>query len=476
MTVVKVISALIALINIKLVSEAFSLQDYGTYAQAILLTTTVTSITILGMTDGVNFWYNNHNLSVEQRQSSVATLFGLQTIIGGLGGIAILLCGPAITEYFKNPALSAVYVWVAFQPLINNYLPMMQNLFVSIGKARVIVIRNMILSVVRLLIFCYACFVSKSVITILASCFIFDVAQTIYLGLLLKKSGVNLSFKLFDFKLIGELLKFCIPMAIAVILNSLLRDSDKWIVGYMGNTDEVAIYTNCSRVLPFDMLTTSFAVVLVPVITRFFSINRLKVAEIFNNYLNLCVITSMMLILPAIVMSRELLLTLYAPDYLPGLMIFIIYLFVDLIRAANITILFITSGNSKQLMVVAGVGLVLNILLAIPLYSAIGFIGPAVATILVMILSTIALFVGGSKIVGVNLATLFDFRRIGLLILEVIAFAVAVQLADNVMPQIDAIIKFIVFYVPAVALLALINRNSIALRMSKLNNIEKPID
>lgn len=472
MTIVKVMTALIGMINIKLVSEAFSLQDYGTYAQALLLTTTVTSITILGMTDGVNFWYNNQNIPVGQRQSSVATLFTLQTIIGVICGIAILCCGPAITDYFKNPALGATYVWIAFQPLLNNYLPMMQNLFVSVGKARVIVVRNLVISVVRLLIFCYACFVSKSVITILASCFIFDVLQTGYLGFLLKRFGVNLSVKLFDHKLIGKLMKFCIPMAIAVILNSLLRDSDKWIVGYMGNTDQVAIYTNCSRVLPFDMLTTSFAIVLIPVITRFLSTNRQRVAAIFTDYLNLCAITSIILILPAIVMSRELLLTLYAADYLPGLTIFIIYLFVDLIRSANITILFITSGNSKQLMLIAGISLVLNILLAIPLYWTLGFVGPAVATISVMVLSTIAMFVGGNRIVGANLAAMFDFKRIAVIIFEVLVVAVLYKLLSSALPDMEVIIKFIILYLPAVGLLALLNRKSITLYLRKLNHIE----
>lgn len=472
MTAVKLISSLLSIIGIKIVSESFSLEQYGTYAQAILIITTVTSITILGMTDGVNYSFNNQNILHRDRIASVSTLFCLQTLIGLVGGIAILGCGPLLTEYFKNPYLSGAYVWIAFQPLMANYLPMLQNLYISIGKTKLIVIRNLIISIFRLLVFICACYVTRSVITILAACLVFDFLQTIYFWILLRKYDVNISFKLFKKKLVRPLLQFCIPMAIFVILNALLRDIDKWVVGWFGDTDQVAIYTNCSRVLPFDMLTASFATILIPVITRNISIDKQKVCEIFRHYLNLCLITTSILILPAIMLSRELLLTLYAPDYLPGLAIFILYLLVDLLRFANISIIFSASGHSKSLMLIAIVCLIMNTIIAIFLYKFCGFYGPALATFSVMCLSSVLLFRGAGRILETNLFRLLNLKVTFLIITEMLCFSILYYYLQRYISSINVVLQFCMIYIPIIGILGMINKQSITYHLKMLNKIK----
>lgn len=471
MTVVKLLSALLAIIGIKVVSVSFSIEEYGTYGQASLIISTVTSFTILGMTDGVNYTFNNTTLDSEKRSKGISTLFALQTFVGTAGGVAILLGGSSLSDYFKNPALGAVYIWIAFQPLLSNYLPMLQNLYISIGKTKLIVLRNLFLSIFRLGVFLWASYVSKSILTILAACFLFDLAQTVYFWLLLRRYNVRISFAQIDISQIKPLLRFCIPMAVFVILNALLRDIDKWIVGYLGNTDQVAIYTNCSRVLPFDMLTASFATVLIPVITRNIIINKPRVMYIFNLYLNLCVLTTGILILPAILFSKDLLLTLYASDYLPGLNIFIVYLLVDLLRFANISIIFSATGRSSQLMVIALTSLIFNTILAIFLYKLMGFSGPAYATLLTMFLSTSVLFWGGGRILDANLAKVIDYKAVGIMVAEIALLGTVAYGLQSMMPLKNPIIQFFIFYLPLVGVVSLLNRKPIFNYLRAINEI-----
>lgn len=61
---------------------------------------------------------------------------------------------------------------------------------------------------------------------------------------------------------------FSIPMAIYVLTNSLTRDIDKYVISAFADTETLAIYTNASKILPFDMLTASLITVLIPIITR----------------------------------------------------------------------------------------------------------------------------------------------------------------------------------------------------------------
>ena len=55
---VQIVTTILGLIITKLLSVNFSLKEYGTYSQALLVTTTVTSISILGLTNATNYFYN----------------------------------------------------------------------------------------------------------------------------------------------------------------------------------------------------------------------------------------------------------------------------------------------------------------------------------------------------------------------------------------------------------------------------------
>ena len=69
--------------------------------------------------------------------------------------------------------------------------------------------------------------------------------------------------------LVKEILIYCIPMAMFSVMKSLNRDSDKYVISFFTDTETLAVYTNASKILPFDIIMTSFVTVLMPYITRF---------------------------------------------------------------------------------------------------------------------------------------------------------------------------------------------------------------
>ena len=98
LTIVKVVTTLIGLICIKIISVYFSLDSYGLYSQAILIVSTVTSLIILGMTDAVNFFYNNKSQNNDySRKQYLSTIFTIESAAGIIGGIAILAFSPLLT-------------------------------------------------------------------------------------------------------------------------------------------------------------------------------------------------------------------------------------------------------------------------------------------------------------------------------------------------------------------------------------------
>ncbi|MPM42327.1 hypothetical protein SDC9_88992 [bioreactor metagenome] len=419
LTFVQVITTVLGLIVTKLLSVHFSLQEYGTYSQALLVTTTVTSLSILGLTNATNYFYNRTK-DEQQQRIYVATIFSLQYIVGVGCGVLVLVLRTPISRYFGNDALIGILPIVAFTPLFTNLIQMYQTQFVSIGKAKVIALRNLVVSIIRLIAVVVACYVLYNIITVLFVILCLDIAQIIYLYFLFKRYKNPIAIKDSRFNLTREILAFSIPMSIYVLTNSLSRDIDKYVISAFANTETLAIYTNAAKVLPFDMLTASLITVLVPIVTRL--INQQKYDEaknVFKLYLRIGYVLTFIFVGGAIAVSKDLMRFLYAEKFLVGLPVFIVYLFVDMIRFANVTTILSGAGKTKTLMTVSVVTMLCNAVFNVLGYKLIGMLGPALVTLILTACMTLALLHVGSKEIKTRIVDLFDFKELGIICLEI---------------------------------------------------------
>lgn len=412
LTFVQVITTVLGLIVTKLLSVHFSLQDYGTYSQALLVTTTVTSISILGLTNATNYFYNRTKDEKAQR-IYVATIFTIQYIVGLLCAILVVALRVPISKYFGNETLIGVLPIVALTSLFTNLIAMYQTLFVSIGKAKVIAIRNLTVSVIRLLAVVVACFVLDNIITVLVVILCMDIAQIVYFYLLFKKYKQPISVKDSHFELTKEILAFSIPMSVYVLTNSLSRDIDKYVISAFSNTETLAIYTNAAKVLPFDMLTSSLITVLIPIVTRMINQKQFGEAKnVFKLYLRIGYVLTFIFVGGAVAVSKDLMRFLYAEKFLVGLSVFVVYLFVDMIRFANVTTILSGAGKTKILMTISVITMMCNAVLNIIGYKLLGMLGPALVTLVLTLCMTGALLHFGAKEIHTSILELFDFKEI----------------------------------------------------------------
>ena len=421
LTITKLMTSFISIATTKLLAVEFSLTDYGTYSQGLLIMSTATNLSILGLADGVNYFYNGCNDN-DQRRKNVNTTFFIQSIVGTLCAIIIAASSGLITAYFDNPELSGVYLYIMFMPLLANFLSMYQVLFVSIGKSKSIAIRNLLLSLIKLISVAVAAMVTEDIKTVFLFTLITDIVQVAYFAIVFGKTKFAVNPLSFDKSKIKEILGYCIPLAVYILTNALNRDIDKYVVSYFTDTESLAIYTNAAKVLPFDLLTTSFATVMIPVITKFVVNNEYeKSRNLYKNYLTFAYTTTWIIAFGAIVCSKELMLILYDEKYLAGLGIFIVYILVDMIRFANVAIILRAKGKTKELMAYSLAMLGLNFVLNIISFKLMGLIGPAVATLAVTLGMNTIMLLHGSKIINCKLTQLIDFKDMLKLIIELAA-------------------------------------------------------
>lgn len=459
LTFVQVITTVFGLIVTKLLSVHFSLQEYGTYSQALLVANTVTSLSILGLTNATNYFYNRTNEEREQRQY-IATIFSIQYVIGITCGISIILLRSKISSYFNNPDLNKYLLIVAFTPFLGNLIAMFQTLFVSIGKAKVIALRNFVVSVVRVITVVVACFIIRDIVTVVFVVLFMDIVQVLYFYLLFTK--YKSPIHVFDSRafLVKEILVFSIPMSVYVLTNSLSRDIDKYVISAFANTETLAVYTNAAKILPFDMLTASMITVLIPIITRM--INRKEYGEaqdVFKLYLRIGYVLTFIFVGGAIAVSKDLMLFLYDEKYLSGLPVFIIYLVVDMIRFANVTTILSGAGKTKILMVISVTTMALNAIFNVIGYKVLGIVGPALVTLILTIGMTIALLHFGAREIHTRIIKLFNFREIGVIGVQIVCVGFATYLLSTFLSQkqIPYVLSLVLCYGIYIVVLGLLN-------------------
>lgn len=420
LTFIRVVTAAVGLMVSKALSVHFSLAEYGTYSQVTLLVSTVGSLTILGMTDAVNYFYNGKALR-EEKQEYLGTIFDIQYLLGIVWAIVLFSLQNLIIEYFKNEQLRSILWVVAFWPLLQNVLPMMQVLFVATGKAKLIAFRNFIISILRLFITLFACYITRDIRTIILLLVVLDLGQVVLFKIILNIDRIYIRVRDFDSKKLKEIFAFCIPMAIYLMTNSLSRDLDKYVVSYFADTETLAIYTTASKVLPFDLVTMSFITVLIPIITRQVRGGRYTDAlRGFRAYLRLGYIATWILAFGAVVLSSDVIRFLYDEKYLPGLGVFVVYLFVDMFKFANTSLILVAKGKTRLLMMASISALGVNLLLNIPAYLVWGIIGPAITTIIITFVLVIVLLSISAHQLQSDFFQLFRWKEMLLVITELL--------------------------------------------------------
>lgn len=471
LTFVQIITTVLGFVVTKLLSVCFSLQEYGTYSQAVLVTTTTTSISVLGLTNATNYFYNRTKEETEQREY-ISTIFTIQYIVGFFLALAIIVLRLPIANYFRNEQLATMLPIVAFTPVLQNLISMYQVLFVSIGKSKVIAIRNLIVSLIRLFTVIVVCFVLDNIVTVLVVVLCLDLVQVIYFFYLFK--GYKRPINICDTRLnlIKEILDFSVPMSIYVLTNSVSRDIDKYVISAFANTETLAIYTNAARVLPIDMLTSSMITVLIPIITRMINQSEYcKAKEVFKLYLRVGYVLTFVFAGGAIAVSKDLMLFLYDEKYLAGLPVFTIYLIVDMIRFANVTTILSGAGKTKLLMIISVSTMVLNVIFNIIGYKLLGIIGPAFVTLLLTIGMTIALLHFGAREIHTRIIGLFNFKEIVIVGIQIVCVGFATYLLSDFLSQkqVHYVIRLILCYGMYILVLGLLNYRRAIECYGKLN-------
>lgn len=382
----KGLTMIFSIITAKILSVGLTLEGYGTYSQANLVMTTGSSIILFGLADALTYYFNKKNNELEEtlRCRIVNTVFFIEIIAGFVFAVITIVGRDLIAGYFSNDSVKNLLCVVALLPAFTNILYFMQVLSVSVGRAKKMSIYNLALTIIRLVSVYLAVYIFENIIWVYVSILSFDVLNVALYNHDLKKERVKINPFKISAKHIKSIVKYALPMGIYAVANTLMREIDKFVIGGIGGTKELAIYANCSKLLPLDFFVSSFAVVLIPYIYRSVSEGkRDESVDLFSSYLKIGYYTVWALGIAILVSPTSMISFLYADEYVAGKWVFILYILDNMIRFASIHLILTAAGKLKHVMWCSIVSLIVNLWLNILFYYLWGMIGPAIATVMV---------------------------------------------------------------------------------------------
>lgn len=424
LTISKLITMAIALVNAMLLSRFRTLEEYGTYSQLLLIINLATTFFMLGLPNSINYFLAREDTK-EGKQKFLSVYYSLSTILSILTGLILVLSAPILIRYFDNPLLKNYVYFLAIFPWTKIIMSSIEHVLIIYNKAKYIMVYKISNSIAVVAIIIFVQFLKMAFPLYIMLYLIVESIFAVVVYILVKKLSQRLYFSL-DRKLIGSILKFSIPIGLASMVGRLSIELDKLVIGRFFTTEELAIYTNAARELPVAIISSALTAVLMPHLVRLLKENKNKSAvELWGYSITLSYIFISLVSFGVFTYATDVMTLLYSSKYISGSNVFRIYTLVLLLRVTYFGMILNSKGKTKFIFYSSLLSLILNLVLNYIFYKLFGFIGPAIATLLSIAIVQFAQLIATSKIVNITIRSIFPWKELAKITLINVVFSIA---------------------------------------------------
>ncbi len=386
LTASRIVTLFISLITNMILSRFRSLEEFGTYSEIIVVITLAVSIFTLGLPNSINYFLPKSKDAVERDKFLSVYYFSI-TAISIVMGLVLLVATPIIVKYYDNINIEKYSYLLLIIPWTKVIIGGRSNMFVATNIATKEIAHNVLNSIFLLLIILFTKVLNESFNFYLILYVVVEVVFTIAVYFETYRLMDKVNTKI-DVKFFKQILVFSIPMGLSSAVGTLCAEVDKLMIGWLYDEALVAIYSNAGRELPITYLSTSFTAVMLPQIVKLLSEEkREKAVKLWRDSIELCFIIMNFFSMACVVFAPQIISILYSDKYLDGVSVFRIYSLVLSLRVTYWGMMLNAHGKSKTIFYTSVIALISNIILNVACYFAFGFSGPAIATLLSVVVS-----------------------------------------------------------------------------------------
>lgn len=412
LTISKIMTLMIATVTSMLLSRFRTFEEYGTYSQMTLVVTLFTSIFMLGLPNSINYFLAKAD-SLAEQQKFLGVYYTLSTVLSLIMGVALAFSAPLIAAYFKNPSVLTFVYFLLIYPWANVASSSIGNILIVYHKTRYLILYRIanslcLLGAVLVVQWLGLGFREYMVANLAIHCLFAIAVYTISYRI---SGGFRPGL---DKQLIRTVFAFSLPLGLSAVVGTLNIEIDKLLIGFLMDTEQMAIYTNASKELPVSFVSASITAVLLPQLTHMLKKDRNQEAlSLWANATELSYLVICLIVAGVFTYADDVMSLLYSEKYLPGLPVFRIYTLVLLLRCTYFGIILNAKGKTQEIFWAGVVSLALNAVLNPLMYWLLGMIGPAIATFLSILVIQLWQLYRTAKCTGVSMSQVFPFKRLG---------------------------------------------------------------
>ncbi len=416
LTAAKFITMGISLVSSMLLARFRSLTEYGTYSQMMMAVSLATSLIMLGLPNSINYFLGKAK-SDDERSSFLSVYYTLSTVLSILVGVVLVAITPLLEIYFKNEFISTFWYFLATYPWTRVIMSGAENLLIAYNKSNMLMVfkvaNSISLLAIILIIQLFGGTFTQYIILFLGV----EAAFTLWTYFIAKRNAKKLRVSL-NKELIKTIFKFSLPIGFASMVGTINIELDKLVITSMLSTEDLAIYTNASKELPVSIIATSITAVLLPQVVKLMHNDKKEDAvNLWKSATTIALAIISFIAAACFVFAPEVIEVMYSAKYLPGVSVFRVYCIVLLTKCTYFGMMLNAMGKTKFILYCSIGTLALNLSLNYVFFTVLGFIGPAVATLMATTLMKILQLIYTSKMVKVPFSKVFPWKNCGLFIL-----------------------------------------------------------
>lgn len=383
----KTLDALVGIVVPVLLVRLITKDEVADFKQVMLIGTMAVSICNLGFAESVFFFLPA--ASPEERKRRTAQIGYILLILGSIAGAAVFLLAEPIARLFHNADLVQPIRLFALFPILDLLQQMLTSSLIAIDEATraiaVGLVSTMAYGSVIVITFALGC----PLMEVLGYSLMVKSAFVLILVFMsLRRPGLILERPAWALWL--EIAAYTVPIGMSYNIGLLARRLDQFLISSYFSPGRYAEYSMGALEIPLlGMLTASVSTALMPNLVVLFKEGR--VAEMAGLY-RAGVRRVSLIILPAfvilLVISHELILTMFGPDYSWAWYPFVVYLFIIPIRVGFYDTVLRATGQTAMLFVGPLIALGFSVGLGLGLMelgrlwygedSVFSFVGPAI--------------------------------------------------------------------------------------------------
>ena len=247
--------------------------------------------------------------------------------------------------------------------------------------------------------------------------------------------------------ILKEIFIYSFPIWLGSIVGVLNVQIDKLYIAKKLDIEALAIYTNMSKELPLAVISASIIVIITPHMVKYYNNGKFKnMINLWNSSIEICWIILSIAVIFLFVLSSETINILYSDQYLIGKNIFRVYLLLILLRVTYFGLILNVSNKTKYIAYYTIFTLIANIIFNIALFNFIGWIGPALATLISNFIVGGLQLTHSAKILKCKIREILPIKNMIIILLKCILVGIFISYLNKlfILLKINYLLRFIV--------------------------------